>query len=126
VTAVDPLFAQWLQAEADYVTRTDAVQAGRWGATALTTEGITGIATRDAAEAQADRELAFWARGPFAEEVHQLVGLDWPAERGRVVTLIVDQLGYDDGLDVFVLGAEADRATGLSSVTVLRPMGNAS
>lgn len=120
--AVDPLFAQWLQAEADYVVRTDAAVATRWGVTARTVEGISPLALKADAEAQADRELAFWAHGPFADEVHQVLGTDWESARGRVVTLTIDLLGYDAGLDVWVLEVETNRATGLSQLTVLRPL----
>lgn len=122
MTAVDPLFAQWLQNEADYALRHDDAQAARWGASAVTSERLTGIATKVAAEAEADRQLGFFARGPFAEDVHTLPGTDWLASLGRVVRLVGDRLGYDAGADVFVIGVDADRATGLSSVTVLRPL----
>lgn len=120
--AVDPLFAQWLQSDGDYAVRTDAVTSARWGSTAVTSERLTGIATRAAAEAEADRQLAFFAEGPFAVDVHQLVGTDWAQELGRVVTLIIDQLGYDAGVDVLVIEVQTDRTTGLSAVTVLRPL----
>lgn len=126
MSAVDPLFAQWLQREADYVVVSDAAAVARWAATARTTERVTGIATAAAAQAQANRELAFWSRGPFAIDVHQLVGADWAGELGRVVTLSIDQLGYDTGIDVFVFEVEADRQTNISSVTVLRPLGDLS
>lgn len=120
--AVDPLFAQWLQAPADYVVRADATVAVRWGATALSTERVTGIATRAAAAAEGDRQLAFLARGPFALETHQLVGADWVRSIGTIATLQSDDLGYSAGLDVFVLDAEDDRATDISTITVLRPL----
>ena len=122
MSSVDPLFAQWLQSTADHVIRTDAGIAARWGDTALTTERVTGIATRVAASDEADRQLGFFSRGPFAVDVHQLLGTDWAADIGRVITLSIDRLGYDAGVDVFVLEVEADRTTGISSVTVLCPL----
>ena len=120
--AVDPLFAQWLQAPADYVVRTSASATARWGATAITPEGISPIALKADAQDQGDRELAFWSHGPFAIELHQVAGTDWAASIGRVVTLTIAQLGYDAGLDVWIFEVSADRATGLSDLTVLRPM----
>ncbi len=123
MAVVDPLFAQWLQADADYVVRADATMVARWGTTGVTTERRTGIATLAAAIDESDRQLAFFARGPFAIDVHQLTGTDWLSELGRVVTLSIAELGYDAGVEVFVLGVEGDRATGLSDVTVLRPLG---
>lgn len=120
--SVDPLFAQYLQAQGDYVVVSDAGAAARWGATAITSERLTGIAMRADAEIEAARNLAFFNRGPFAIDVHQLVGTDWINELGRVVTLIIDRLGYDAGIDVFVIEVESDRATNISSVTVLCPL----
>lgn len=122
MTIVDAFFAQWLQAPADFAVRTDSAATERWGSTAVTAERMTGIARRVDAEAEADRQLAFFAAGPFAIEEHQLLGRDWQREIGRVVTIAIDQLGYDAGLDVFVIGADENRATGLSTVTVIRPL----
>lgn len=130
MAAVDPLFAQWLQAEADFVVRSDDDAAARWGASGVTTERVTGVATRAGAEAEGDRQLGFLRRGPFAVDTHRLVGADWAAALGRVVRLSgepgADPLGYGFGVDVFVLGVDVDRAAGLSQVTVLRPLKGAS
>jgi hypothetical protein len=120
--AVDPLYAQWLQRDADTVIRYDASAVARWGNSAAATARVTAIATRAAASAEADRQLAFFSRAPFAIEVHQFASLDWIAAIGTVITVYGDNLGYDAGIDVFVLGAEPDQATGISSVTVLRPL----
>lgn len=120
--SVDPLFAQWLQADADYVVRTDDAGVARWGASSVTTERLTAIATRAAAKIEGDRQFAFFARGPFAEEVHEVVGVDWVTEIGRIVTFANDQLGYAGGIDVMVLGVDVSRSTGMSAVTVLRPL----
>ncbi|WP_242095504.1 hypothetical protein [Sphingomonas sp. CROZ-RG-20F-R02-07] len=120
--AVDPLFAQWLQADSDNVVRTDNAATARWGASALTTERVTGIANFAAATVEADREVAFFSRGPFAVDLHTVVGTDWQNDLGHVVTFISDQLGYDGGVDVFVTGVEMDQATGITIVTVLRPL----
>ena len=122
MAAVDPLFAQWLQAPALYAVRTDPGGVGRWASTALTTERDTGIASRVAAEIEGDRQLAFFSRGPFAIDVHQLLGTDWQACIGLIISVSIDQLDYDAGVDVMVLKADPDQSTGLSQVTVLRPL----
>lgn len=122
MASVDPLFAQWLLAPANYTVRVDAGGAVRWGATALTTERVTGIATKAAADIEGDHQLAFFSRGPFAADVHQVVGTDWGPCLGRVVTLSIGKLGYGVGVDVFVIGVDADQATGLTELTVLRPL----
>lgn len=120
--SVDPLFAQWLQAMSDNIVRSDATALGRWGATAQSTERLTGIATRAAASLEADRQLAFFARGPFVLDVHQFAATDWLQSIGLVVNVTTDDLDYLPGLDVFVIDADVDRATGVSTVTVLRPL----
>lgn len=122
MSAVDPIFAQWLMAEANYTVRVDVDALGRWGTTALTTERVTGIATRADAADEADRQLEFFSHGPFALDEHQLPGTDWQSCIGLVVTLTVDQLGYEAGVDVIVIEATPDMSTGLSQVTVVRPL----
>lgn len=122
MAVVDPLFAQWLQAQADHVVVTDAAGLARWAATAVTTARTTSIATKAAAQAEAARQLAFLSRGPFAIDVHEFASTDWLASIGLVVTISNDELGYADGVDVFVLGVESDTSTGISAVTVLRPL----
>lgn len=120
--SVEPLFAQWLQADADFATTVNAALVAAWGETATKSERITGIARAVDAQAEAARQLAFLDQGPFGVDEHQLVGGDWEKRLGQVVRLKVDRLGYDDGLDVFVIGAQVDRATGISVVTVLCPL----
>ncbi|MEQ1499426.1 MAG: hypothetical protein ABL914_12285 [Novosphingobium sp.] len=118
MASVDPLFAQWLQSEGLWQLSEDAALRARWGDTALTTSRMTTTATKADAAAEGLRQLAFL--GPVcAIDEHMLLG-EWRDRRGQVVTLKIAQLGYDAGVDVMVLGALDDRATGLSRVTVLR------
>ena len=116
--SVDPLFAQWLQAEALWQVREDADRKTKWGETGRITERLTTLADQAAAQAEAGRQLAFLG-GPLAIEEHQLLGT-WAATLGQVITLRNDRLGYEAGLDVFVIGVADELATGLSLVTVLR------
>jgi hypothetical protein len=118
VPSVDPLFAQWLQDDALWLVRDDAARKARWGDSAQLTERRTTIATKADAEAEGDRQLAFLG-GPLVPEEHLLVGA-WAEYLGQVITLTIAKLGYDVGLDVFVLAVADDRAAGLSRVTVLR------
>lgn len=122
MSTVDPPFAQWLQAQADYVVRADDAGVTRWAATGVTSERLTGIALPADAAAEADRQLAFFSRGPFAVDVHQVQGTDWHGELGRVVSLTIDRLGYSSGIDVMVIGVDVDRSTGLTDLTVLRSL----
>lgn len=118
MASVDPLFAQWLMADGLWEVSEEATLKARWGDKALTTSRMTTIATKADAEAEAARQLAFM--GPVAAiDQHTLKG-SWRQLRGRVVTLTSDRLGYQAGVDVFVLGAEDELSTGLSRVTVLR------
>lgn len=120
--AVDPVFAQWLQGYPLWASRVHDSSAALWGARGITTERATGIATRADAEAESDRQLNFFSRGPFGVDEHQLQGTDWQRDIGRIITITGDQLGYGAGADVFVLEVEADRAAGISVVTVLVPL----
>lgn len=118
MTTVDPLYAQWLQSAALFTLREEAALVSRWGSTAQRAERVTTIAQRADAEAEADRHLAFLG-GPLVVDVHTMAG-QFAAYLGWVITITIDQLGYDAGVDVFVIGVEDNRATGLSKVTVLR------
>ena len=121
--SVTPLFAQWLTGDALWASRVSAAMTARWGERAVLAERATGIALLADAQDEADRLLAFFAEGPFAVDEHQVVmGDGWAGQLARVVTLTIDKLGYGDGVDVFVLEATDDRATGLSTIAVLCPL----
>lgn len=120
MTSVDPVFAQWLLADSRWTIATDAAGAARWGTSGLTRERQTTIAEKADAEAEADRQLAFMgAGGPMAIDSHLLLG-QWEPLRGQVITISCDRLGYEGGVDVFLLGAQDALASGTSIVTVLR------
>ncbi|HQS70913.1 MAG TPA: hypothetical protein PLM58_14870 [Novosphingobium sp.] len=118
MTTVDPVFAQWLMDQARWHVAEDATLKARWGETAETSERVTTIATKADAEAEAARQMAFLG-GPLVEDEHLLMG-QWAGHLGQVITLTIDKLGYDAGVDVFVVAVEDDRVTGLSRVRVLR------
>jgi len=118
MSLVDPVYAQWLMADCLWSLATDAAGDGRWGKTGMAKERQTTIATREDAEAEAARQLAFMG-GPLVIDSHLLRGR-WAAFRGQVITITGKRLGYDAGVNVFVLGAEDALASGTSRVTVLR------
>ncbi len=118
MAVVDPLYAQWLQQETLWAVRTDAGAVARWGDSAITAERKTSIALKAHAVAEGDRQLAFLS-GPLVLDEHLLSG-KWRQHRGQVVTLTIDKLGYENGVDVFLIDAEDDKATGLSKVTVIK------
>ncbi len=118
MASVDPLFAQWLQSAQLSVVQEDAGVRARWGDTALTVERATTIADKDDANDQADRIAAF--RGePMVEDVAELPGA-FESSIGEVITVEHPDLGYENGVDVFVTGANDNRASGTSRVTFLR------
>ncbi|MFC3442542.1 hypothetical protein ACFOKF_15310 [Sphingobium rhizovicinum] len=120
MTTVDPVYAQWLMADCLWSLASDNAAIARWGDSALTKERQTTIATRADAEAEAARQLAFMGGGgPMAVDQHLLLGR-WEPYRGQVITITGNKLGYDAGVDVFVLGAEDAWSAGTSRVTVLR------
>lgn len=118
MAAVDPVYAQWLQADGLWFVGSDAALAARWGTSAVTSQRMTTIAGAADAEAEAARQLGFLG-GPLVREKHLLVG-KWAGRLGQVVTLTIAQLGYDAGVDVFVVGAEDQLSSGTAWVTVLR------
>lgn len=118
MATVDPVFAQWLQSAALWHVEESTELAARWGDAALTTERLTTIASKSDAEAEAVRQLAFMGPPAVIDE-HLLMG-EWAAYLGSVLTLTSDQLGYELGVEVFVIGVEDDRAVGTSRVTVIR------
>jgi hypothetical protein len=115
---VDPVFAQWLQDEGLWSLVEDAPAITRWAAGAVTSERMTSIAFKADADAEAARQLAF-LKGPLVIDEHVIAG-DWRRYRGQVITITGDKLGYDAGINVFVLAVTDDLATGLSTVTVIR------
>lgn len=118
MASIDPVYAQWLQSDGRWLTAEDGALRAIWGDTALTTQRMTTIATKADAEAEAARQLAFL--GPVAVIDEHLLPGAWQQYRGQVITLTINQLGYAQGADVFVIKADDDEATGLSRVTVLR------
>ena len=118
MASVDPIFAQWLQDEGLWSVGEDVEVAELWGDSAITAERMTAIAGRGYALDEAERQLAF-LKGPLAIDDHLLIG-EWRHRRGQVVTLTINQLGYEQGADVFVIAAEDNKATGLSKVTVIK------
>lgn len=118
MTVADPLFAQWLMADGQWHVAEDAARRATWGDVALTSERMTTIANKADAEAEGARQLAFMG-GPLVAEEHALVG-EWAAYIGRVITITIGQLGYDAGIDVFVIAVTEEPSTGMSRVTVLR------
>lgn len=120
--AVDPVFAQWLQDATLWALGQDATALARWGETAVLSERITGMANRADALDEAARQLAFFGM-PIAEDVHVVTlaqGGGWKRYLGQVITLTGPDLGYAGGADVFLIGAEDDHTSGLSTLTVLK------
>lgn len=120
MSLVDPVYAQWLMARCLWAVSTDEAAADRWGTSALTKERQTTIADKADAEAEAARQLAFMGGGgSMVLDEHLLLG-QWARYRGQVITITGKRLGYAGGVNVFVLGAQDNLATGTSVVTVLR------
>ena len=90
MATVDPLYAQWLMAEALWQVFSDTTLATRWGASAHLTSRGTTIATKADAIAEATRQIAFMG-GPLAIEEHQLVGA-WRSYLARVITLTIARI----------------------------------
>ncbi|MGB3165877.1 MAG: hypothetical protein WBA68_03780 [Alteraurantiacibacter sp.] len=115
---VEPLVADWLQAEALWAVAEDANVSARWGDSARSSERMTALALQADAAAEGDRVLAF--RGfPVVQDEAELAGafVDYI---GRVITIRHADLGYAAGVDVFVLTAEDDHKARRSRIRFLR------
>ena len=118
MASVDPIIAQWLQSDTLWTLAEDAALAARWGTTALSADRKTTLSDSNDAVAEGARVLAFRGQ-PLAIDTAELPGAFVEAI-GTVITIEHNELGYDAGVDVFVIAAEDDHATRLSQVTVLR------
>lgn len=116
--SVEPLFAQWLQSDGLMTVVSNASLLAIWGDDAQTSERMTTLAHKADAEAEAARQLDFLG-GPLVIDTAELRGT-WTAYIGEVITLTHDDLGYDGGVDVFVIGAEDRHSAGTANITFLR------
>jgi hypothetical protein len=118
VTIPTATYGEWLRAEALFVTTDSATLLANWGDDAPKSTRVTALASKAGADAESARQQTFMGQ-PMAREVHTVRGRFAPYI-GKTVTMKGTRLGYDAGLDVIVLGAQDDLATGVSQVTVLR------
>lgn len=121
MATVDPGFAEWLQSPARTVVARDDSLGSRWGRRATFTEVDCAFDAEAAAAAEAGRQLAFFG-GPLVEEAAVVSGvLDVNNLRGKTITLrLTGDPIFGAGALVFVLGGVADRASGLTTLYLLR------
>lgn len=114
-------YTEWLQSAERLLTREDAILAARWGALAETTTSSCVLDVEVDAIDEAARQMAFKS-GPLVEDVIVIPKpLDLALVRGRVWTItIADDDIYAAGRDVFVLGGDVMRASGITTLYVLR------
>ncbi|HYD12741.1 MAG TPA: hypothetical protein VEC11_07825 [Allosphingosinicella sp.] len=115
---VDAGLVDWLKTGAKFEASTDAGIAAAWGADAAETEIVSPLALLADAAAEAVRQEAF-LKGPLVIDRHVVRGLKAYLV-GRPATITIDRLGYDAGVDVFVIGAEERDGVELTNLTVLR------
>lgn len=118
MAAVDSIYAQYLQGDGLWLVQDDATLLARWGAQVLKSTRLTTLATKADATAEAARQIAFLGY-PLVIDEHTLPGA-WAAYIGRVITVKIAKLGYDAGIDVFLIAAQDDRATNLCQASVIR------
>jgi hypothetical protein len=121
MASIDPVFAQWLQDDRLRAVMSNQALTERWGNRALTAERMTCIALRADAIAEAVRRLNFFGV-PLGVDEHVLKG-QYASLLGRVITLTIKKLGYENGADVLLIGVEDDLSTGICKATVLRRLG---
>ena len=116
---VDAGIVGWLKDGLLYASSTDEAIAAAWGTDARESEITSCIATFAGATAEAARQQGF-LKGPIAVEVVTGIKGQRVDLIGRAVTIVCDRLGYNNGLTVFVIGAEEQDGTDRTTLTVLR------
>ncbi len=111
---VAPATADWLRNAGLTAVSTGAAA---WGDLAATSDVACGLSNAGDAQAEADRQRAFFGASRAIETL--LVPGAQLALLGRAVTLQADAEGYRAGVNVFVI-AVAERDDGMSSLTVIR------
>jgi hypothetical protein len=120
MSLVPSTVAEWLTGRAIYAQAEDGGLRASWGEVSLESEVLSPIAAAADAAAEADRQLAFLGQ-PIAEEVIEVEG-GMVSLLGTCQRIVCDRAGYADGPAVLVIGAE-EQDTGVTRLTVLRPMG---
>lgn len=111
--SVDASFADWLKADARYVTA-PAAAAAAWGDGARETTIVSPLALQADAAAEAANQAAILA-GPLAIDEHDVPGARVDLV-GRCVTIAADRLGYGAGRACLVVGAT--EKPGFTTLTV--------
>lgn len=115
--SVDPEIARWFREGILYASAEDAATAARWGGIAITSSIDSALALKADAQAEAIRQLAIWS-GPIGQDEHLVAG-DRKDLKLRCITLVIDRLGYDEGVPAFVLGTEPAEGN-MTRLTVIR------
>lgn len=120
MSLVPSTVAEWLAGRAIYAQAEDVALRASWGDVAIESEALSPIAAAADAAAEADRQLIFLAQ-PLAEEVIEVEG-ELVGMLGTCQRIVCDRAGYAEGPAVLVIGAE-EQDSGMTRLTVLRPMG---
>lgn len=115
---VDAGYASWLKAPSRTVGATITGAAAAWGDKAVDSTVVSPLALKADAQAEATYQAQFLA-GPIARDTVLVKGLRADLI-GRLVTIVGDRLGYEDGADVFVIGAKESDRVQTTSLTVLK------
>ncbi len=116
MAAVDPGYAQWLQADALNL-RARPAGADRWSDAGAATRALSPFALHDDAAAECTRQAALLA-GPLVRDRVRVTGARCGLV-GRAIRIAGDRLGYDAAPIVLVIAAEEQEAE--TVLTVIRP-----
>lgn len=122
MSLVPSTIAQWLSDRAIFAQSENAMLRASWGDVSIESEVLSPIASAADASAEADRQLSFLGQ-PLAEEVIEIEG-ELVGLLGTCQRIVCDRAGYADGPAVLIIGAE-EQDSGMTRLTVLRPMGAA-
>lgn len=118
MAAVEPGYASWLTSPARYVSTTIAGAVAAWGPLAEDSTVITALAYKADAQTVANQEASILA-GPNARDKLLVNGLH--ADKiCSVVTIVADRAGYENGANVFVIGAQESETVKTTVLTVIK------
>jgi len=118
MATVEPGYASWLTLPARYVSTAIAGAASAWAGLAEDSSIISPLALKADAQTVATSQAQILA-GPNARDQLTIAGLH--ADKiGTVINVTADRAGYENGANVFVVGAQEADEGKVTTLTVIK------
>lgn len=116
--SVDAGYAAYLTSPARTVGATITGALAAWGTKAISSAIQSPLALKEDAQTEAIRQAEFLA-GPIARDKHIVRGAQADLI-GKLIVIVGDRLGYENGALAFVIGAAEAEGGGSTALTVLK------